>query len=240
MAYDFLGLVNDVNRRLNEVELTSSNFASAKGFYSHAKDAVNSAIQDINQTQTEWPFNYQTQDDTLVVGQTRYPYPANTKLVDMDSFRVQFSASLNNTTEKLQLISYEEYLQRYVDQEYNTDTSLRNLPRYVFRAPNLQYGVSPAPDQAYTLTYEYYLNTTDLSAYDDVPVIPEMYRHVIIDGAMYYAYMFRGNTQDAVVAKDKFMQGIKNMRIILINRYDYIRSTAINRSSLSSYVYRLA
>lgn len=240
MAYDFLGLVNDVNRRLNEVELTSSNFASAKGFYSHAKDAVNSAIQDINQTQTEWPFNYQTQDDTLVVGQTRYSYPANTKLVDMDSFRVQFSASLNNTTEKLQLISYEEYLQRYVDQEYNTDTSLRNLPRYVFRAPNLQYGVSPAPDQAYTLTYEYYLNTTDLSAYDDVPVIPEMYRHVIIDGAMYYAYMFRGNTQDAVVAKDKFMQGIKNMRIILINRYDYIRSTAINRSSLSSYVYRLA
>lgn len=240
MAYDFLGLVNDVNRRLNEVELTSSNFASAKGFYSHAKDAVNSAIQDINQTHTEWPFNYQTQNDTLVVGQTRYAFPANTKLVDLDSFRVQFSSTFNNSTEKLQIISYEEYLERFVDQEYNTDTSLRNVPRYVFRAPNLQYGLSPAPDQTYTLTYEYYLNTTDMSDYDDVPTIPEVYRHVIIDGAMYYAYMFRGNTQDALVAKDKFMQGIKNMRIILMNRYDYVRSTAITRNRLSSYVYRLA
>ena len=38
MAYDFLGLVNDVNKRLNEVELTSSNFGNAVGFYSAAKD----------------------------------------------------------------------------------------------------------------------------------------------------------------------------------------------------------
>ena len=240
MAYDFLGLVNDVNRRLNEVELTSSNFASAKGFYSHAKDAVNSANQDINQTHTNWPFNFDSENQTLVVGQTRYNYPANTKLVDMDTFRIQFNETLGASTEKLQIITYEEYLERFVDQEYNTDTSLRNIPRYVFQAPNLQYGVSPAPDQAYTLTFEYYLNSSDLSAYDDAPVIPEVYRHVIIDGAMYYAYMFRGNTQDALVAKEKFMQGIKNMRIILVNRYDYVRSTAIVRNRLSSYVYRLA
>lgn len=240
MAYDFLGLVNDVNRRLNEVELTSSNFASAKGFYSHAKDAVNSAIQDINQTHTNWPFNFDSENQTLVVGQTRYNYPANTKLVDMDTFRIQFNETLGASTKKLQIITYEEYLERFVDQEYNTDTSLRNIPRYVFQAPNLQYGVSPAPDQAYTLTFEYYLNRNDLSAYNDAPVIPEVYRHVIIDGAMYYAYMFRGNTQDALVAKEKFTQGMKNMRIILVNRYDYVRSTAIVRNRLSSYVYRLA
>ena len=41
MAYDYLGLVNDVNRRLNEVELTSSNFASAVGEYSMIKDDAN-------------------------------------------------------------------------------------------------------------------------------------------------------------------------------------------------------
>ena len=32
MAYDFLGLVNDVNRRLNEVALTSANFAATTGY----------------------------------------------------------------------------------------------------------------------------------------------------------------------------------------------------------------
>lgn len=240
MAYDFLGLVNDVNRRLNEVELTSSNFNSARGFYSHAKDAVNSAIQDINQTHTEWPFNYSSEDEVLVVGQTRYDFPADTKLVDMETFRIRFNETLGVRTEKLQIISYEEYLDRFVDQEYNTDTSLRSVPRFVFRAPNLQYGISPAPDQAYTLTFEYFINSPALSNFNDVPIIPEVYRHIVIDGSMYYAYLFRGNTQDALVAKDKFTQGLKNMRIILVNRYEYVRSTAITRNRLSSYVYRLA
>ena len=55
MAYDFLGLVNDVNRRLNEVELTSSNFSSATGFYSQIKDSVNSSIRYINQSEFKWP-----------------------------------------------------------------------------------------------------------------------------------------------------------------------------------------
>ena len=43
MAYNYLSLVNQINRRLNEVELSSSNFATATGFYSQAKDAVNSS-----------------------------------------------------------------------------------------------------------------------------------------------------------------------------------------------------
>ena len=48
MAYNYLGLVNEVNRRLNEVELTSSNFDTAGGFYSSAKDAVNASLRHIN------------------------------------------------------------------------------------------------------------------------------------------------------------------------------------------------
>ena len=57
MAYDFLGLVNDINHRLNEVALTSTNFAAATGYYSIAKDAVNSAVRHINQEEFEWPWN---------------------------------------------------------------------------------------------------------------------------------------------------------------------------------------
>ena len=44
MAYDYIGLVNDVNRRLNEVELTATNFATATGEYSMIKDAVNASL----------------------------------------------------------------------------------------------------------------------------------------------------------------------------------------------------
>ena len=48
---------------------------------------------------------------------------------------------------------------------------------------------------------------------------------------MYYAYLFRGNTQDATLMQSKLDDGIKNMRNIYINRYDYLRSTVIERSN---------
>jgi hypothetical protein len=240
MAYNFLGLVNEVNRRLNEVELTTANFANAKGFYSQAKDAVNSAIKDIHQSQIEWPFNHVEQEETLTAGETRYSFPADANSVDMDSFRIKKDSTLNNATEKLRIISYEEYLEKFVDQEYTADTSVRSVPEYVFRAPSMEYGVVPCPDQAYEIVYEYYRNNVDLVNATDVSVIPEIYKHVIIDGAMYYAYLFRGNSQDALIMDAKFKQGIKNMRTILINRYDYVRSTAlISRVLKSNYVYRL-
>jgi hypothetical protein len=239
MAYNFLGLVNDVNGRLNEVLLTEANFLTAVGFYKQAKEAVNSSIYDINQQQFEWPFNYVEEEETLVVGTTRYAFPTFARNVDIDSFRIKYDATLDNRTQKLEVLNYEEYLQRFVDQEYNTDGSLRNVPQYVFRSPGLEFGIVPAPDKAYKVVYEYYTTTVPLENATDVPLIPEIYRQVIVDGAMYHAYMFRSNEQAALVAQKKFEAGIKNMRTILINRYEYVRSTAINRNRRSSYVYRV-
>ena len=83
MAYDFLGLVNDINRRLNEVELTSSNFATAAGFYGQAKDAVNASIRYMNQSEYEWPFNHVEQEDVLTVGTSRYPFLLIVKLLTL-------------------------------------------------------------------------------------------------------------------------------------------------------------
>jgi hypothetical protein len=227
-AYNFLGLVNDVNRRLNEVELTSANFAGAIGFYSSAKDSINSALQYLGQNQFEWPFNHFTKDQTLTAGTVRYAYPSDAKTIDFDSFRIKRNSTFNNTTQKLQIIAYEDYLENYLDDEYNTtNTSIRSLPKRVFRTPNQQYGVHPVPNYAYELVYEYYKNTVELDNATDVPVYPEQFRPVIVDGAMYYAYTFRGNTQDATLHLQKFNDGIKDMRSLYINRYEYIRDTRI-------------
>jgi hypothetical protein len=240
MAYNYLALVNDVNHRLNEVQLTASNFLTAKGFYSQAKEAVNSALQDINHQQFEWPFNYVEKTETLLTGSTRYGFPADAKTIDMDTFRIKGDSTLDVETYKLHIISYEEYLEKFVDQEYTTDTSKLGKPRYVFRAPGLEFGVVPAPDKDYEIIYEYYTTGYQLINPTDVPAIPEIYRHVIIEGAMYYAYMFRSNEQAAVIAKEKFEKGLKNMRTILINRYDYVRSTALPQwSGRGNYVYRI-
>lgn len=225
MSYTFLGLVNEVNRRFNEVELTSSNFATSKGFYSTVKDSVNAAIRDINQTHYEWPFNHQTETVTLTVGQSRYPFEADASSVNFETFRIKENITFNNDTVKLKSMTYEEYLTRFVDQEYTTDTSIRNLPQFVVQTPSEEFIISPPPDNAYELVYEYYSVSNDLEAATDVPVIPARFRHVIVEGALYHAYMFRGNEQSAAMAKSKFEEGLKRMRIILINRYNYVSST---------------
>lgn len=228
MAYDFLGLVNDINRRLNEVELTEANFSSAIGYYSQAKDAVNSAIRHINYEQFEWPFNHVTQEETVTAGVTRYQFPSDLKTPDMDTFRIKASTTFNNTTSKLRIISYEEYLDKFVDQEYNTDASM-DLPTHVFRSPDSGFGLVPRPKENYEIVYEYYRIPVDLINATDVPSVPEVFRHVINDGAMYYAYMFRSDSEAAQLSLQKFNESIKNMRTIYINRYDYVRSTVKNR-----------
>ena len=234
MAYDFLGLVNKVNRRLNEVELTSNNFASAIGFYSQAKDAINASIRYINQNEYNWPYNHVTQEDVLTANTLRYGLPDDSKILDVNTFRIKESSSLNVQTNKLRVLSYEEYLEKYIHYEYDEDNGSSGVPDFVFRTPSQEYGLVPAPDKAYTLVYEYYRIPVDLENATDVPSIPERFAHIIVDGAMHYAYLFRGNSQDAIIAKEKFAEGIKHMRSLLINRYDYIRSTAVSRSTSGS------
>jgi hypothetical protein len=227
MAYDFIGLVNDVNRRLNEVELTTANFAGAQGYYNLTKDAVNASMRHIHQEEFEWPWNHAEEEEILTPGEVRYSMPYNSKTVNMNSFRIKRDAALGVGTTKLKVLNYEEYLDKHVDAEYNSGEETRGVPKYVIRAPSREILFVPAPKDAYEVVYEYYATGVDMSLFSDVPEIPEQYRHTIVDGAMYYAYVFRGDMQAANLSEAKFKAGIKNMRSVNINRTEYIRDTRV-------------
>ena len=227
MAYDYISLVNDINRRLNEVELTSSNFITATGYYSFAKDAVNASIRHINQEEFEWPWNHVEETEVLVAGEVRYSMPYDAKTANMNTFRIKRNADLNVETVKLKILSYEEYLDKYADSEYNSSTNNRSTPTHVVRAPSRELIFYPTPDRAYEVVYEYYALGYDLESATDVPNLPEQYRYVIIDGAMYYVYQFRGDMQAAQLALQKFEQGIKQLRSLHINRTEYLRDTRV-------------
>jgi len=228
MAYNFIGLVNDVNRRLNEVELTPATFLTATGEYAMIKDAVNASIRFVNQHEFEWPYNHVTEEETLTPGIVRYAFPADTKILNMNSFRIKRNDTLGNETRKLTVLSYEEYLEKYADVEYNTSTTLRQLPSFVFKAPSSEFGLVNPPDKAYELVYEYYRLPVDLINSTDVPTIPEQFRYVLVNGAMHFAYLFRGESTESDIMQGRFEQEIKQMRSLYINRYDYLRSTVIN------------
>jgi len=225
MAYTYLDITNEVIARMNEVALTSANFGSARGFQVQCKNAVNDAINYINQREFGWPFTHDTHSQTLVAGQTRYTIPADSQSVDYDTFRISKDDTLAVNGITLRIMDYKEYTQKYIEQE--TTTGVGAVPIYVFRSPDNNYGLFPYPDKAYELKLEYYKKPTALSAHGDVPTVPEQYRQVVVDGATAYAYQYRGEAQQYGINFSRFEDGIKQMQSILLNRADYVRSTYI-------------
>lgn len=226
MAYNYLGLVNNVNEKLNEVPLTSVNFGAATGYYADVKNNINTALVRMNTQEFEWPFNFQKQTDTLIVDQTRYAYPANAKSVAFDTVRLKKSSVLNVDAAKLEPVDYEEWLEKCVGEE-DDPSEFATKPQWVFRCRNLEYGVSPPPDQAYQVVYDYYKFPPQLENWDDVPLFPEQFRWIIVHGALTNAYLFRGAETEAQVAESLFTKGIADMRKIYVNRTEYARSSVI-------------
>ncbi len=228
MAYDFLGLTNEVLARMNEVVLTATNFTAARGYQIQCQNAVNDAINYINQREFGWPFSHSTQTETLVASQTRYTVPTGTQHVDYETFRISKDNTLGVDATTLRVLDYKEYVDKYIGQE--TSSGVGGVPNFVFRTPDNNYGLYPYPDKAFTLKYEFYSRPTALAAATDVPTVPEQFRQVIADGATAYAYQYRGEAQQYGLNFTRFEDGIKHMQSILLNRTDYVRSTYLPHS----------
>jgi len=228
MAYTYLDITNEVLARFNEVALTSSNFSSARGFQTQCKNAVNDAINYIFQREFGWGFSHSEQTETLVAGTSRYNFNSTVYYADYETFRISKDESLGVAGVSLRVLDYKEYVDKYIDQETTSDVG--GVPIFVFRTPNNNYGLYPYPDAAYTLKYDAYVKPTALSATTDVPLIPEQFRQVIVDGATAYGYQYRGEAQQYGINFARFEDGIKQMQSLYLNSYDYIRSTYLPRS----------
>jgi hypothetical protein len=99
----------------------------------------------------------------------------------------------------------------------------------VYRTLGNEIAFSPIPDKAYTINYDYYQYQTTLTNATDTMSVPDQFKNVVIDGAMYHCYMFRDNSQQATIAQQRFTRGIENMRKILVNNFTDLRDTRVNR-----------
>ena len=108
------------------------------------------------------------------------------------------------------------------------------IPEFIVRTPDNNYLVYPFPTKSVTIKFDYYTFPTDMSAHGSTTTVPDRFAAVIIDGATAFVYQYRGETQQYQLNMQRFEQGIKNMQTLLINRFDYIRSTYIPQSSGAS------
>ena len=303
MAESYLTLTNKVIARLNEVELTSSNFGNSRGIQTQCKHAINEAIRYVNQKEFNYPFNNPTATKTLTTGTVRYSLPSSTKTLDYNTFRLKKDSDLSSSGGRLAILDYNEYVNSFITQEDDIVTNNLNgslndsattvtvdsttgfdstgtihieneqitytgtssttftgctrgansttaashsddvqvaqftgggIPQYVVRTPNNGYLLYPFPSKAYSVKFEYYTYPSDMSDHDDTTTIPDRFAAVIIDGATAFVYQYRGETAQYQLNMQRFEQGIKNMQTLLVNRFNYVRSTYIPRSGYAN------
>ena len=299
MAETFLTHTNRVIARLNEVQLTSSDFASSRGIQTQCKNAVNEAVRYINQKEFQYPFNHSTKTQTLTAGTVKYSIPTDAKTVDYNTFRLVKDSDLSTSGGRLPILNYNDYVNAYITQEdeivtttlstshtdsvttitvasttgfdssgtlfigneqvtYTGTTSTTftgatrgagsttasahdsgvqvaqftdgGLPQFIVRTPDNNYLLYPFPTKSYSIKFDYFTFPSDMSAHGDTTSIPDRFAPIIADGATAFVYQYRGETQQYQLNMQRFEQGIKNMQTLLVNRFDYIRSTYIPRS----------
>ena len=354
---NYLTLVNNVLNELNEVELTSTTFSSSRGVQTMVKNVINKAINDVYNSEIEWPFLIQTQTDSLVAGTQEYDLPSDFRKVDWDSFMLRpknlikngtfdtnilywtvvsgspvkvtttnsgasvtgalqlssaevtqaiqtivnkeyivrtrtfsedvslkvgtasggtqnLSATLSinnsgdgewltnrftatatttyiglaeasgNTVEidtievveneqprKLQYISYDEWLESFSEIDLNqTSKDQFSLPMYIYETNDDKFGLSPIPDRVLSITYQYFQTHSDLVAHTDIPTLPTRYHDTIVNRGKYYAYMMRANIAATQLSEKDYVEGIKRMRVELLNRKNYMYPRGLRTS----------
>jgi len=280
MSGTYLTLTNNTLARLNEVQLTSSNFSSARGIQVQAQNAVNESIRYINQKEYNFPFNHATETKTVTAGTVRYSIPTSTKHVDYNTFRLVKDEDLATSGGKLTILQYNDYINSHVTQEDEINTTTldgsltdsattitvastsgfdstgtlhigneevtytgtssttftgvsrgaNSTTASAHRSPDNNYLLHPYPNKSYSIKFDYYTFPTDLSAHGDTTSIPARFDAVIVDGATAFVYQYRGETAQYQLNFARFEQGIKNMQSLLVNKYEYIRSTFIPRT----------
>lgn len=235
----FINLTNELLRRLNEVQIDESSFAAAKNVQALAKDAINSAIRQTLQDAQEWPFLLVTHEETLVAGTGAYSFPTNYSKADWDTFFIKRLTSKNNIPKKLKLLTYDQYLTKYRSNEEVSGEGGRGDPEYVYTTQDTKFGVTPVPDAAYVVEYRYFKFPDDLVLHSDVSIVPDRFKHVILDGAMMYMMIFRSNEQSANMHSVKFEDGIKMMRRLVLDQHINVISTMVQRSTSSAIVDRI-
>ena len=237
MAKTYLQLTNELLRELNEVVLTSANFASAIGIQAHAKDCINRAYLDIVTEEPKWPFLATGESGATdpMFGNVSVETTAGTRwyelkaasdnlttdygAIDWDNFYITTigvsGESAPYVSKNLSYITIDSWkdFRRTRENADDADTQNWGEPNAVVRSlDGRKFGLSPIPKKAYKIWFFAYDLPTELSAYSDEIVFPDIYSTVVTAKARYYLYQFKDNPQASAFALEDYKKGLRSMR----------------------------
>ena len=149
---------------------------------------------------------------------------------DSNNLDVDFvKVSENLPPKKLTYITYDDYRRRFLATAQTNNSDHYGTPDYVFKTQDDKFGLYRVPDSdGYTINYEYWKTHSDLSASTDTPDIPARFHDVVVARAKYYIYNLRSDPQFTQFADRDYREGVKRMRIELINAPSEMLDTRVN------------
>lgn len=241
MAATYLQITNELLRELNEVPLTSATFASAIGIQQHVKDVVNRAYFDIVNEEPQWPFlaaNLSGATDPMygnvyvetIAGQRWYNLKTSSSsittdygYVDWDNFYLTTVDVSGETApyvaRNLRFTTIEEWkdYRRIPENLDDADTQQYGVPDRVIKSPdNRKFGLSAIPDKVYRVWFYAYVLPTELSAFSDEIVFPDVYKTVLLARSRYYIHQFKESSQEAAFALEDYKRGLRLMKLHLM------------------------
>ena len=186
--------------------------------------------QNLNTTQAVTNFREGAILDTTftATAQTSYVYVESDGVqLDVDYVRV---SRADVTTRKIRYISYDDYLQRFKEQDDRNSSGHHGMPQYVYRKPDYSsFGLTPIPDKNdYLINYDYFTTHTDLSAHGDTMALPDRFSPLIVDRSKYYVYMLRSDPDHANLSNRDYQRKLNLLKTDYASRADYMRDTRIS------------
>jgi len=226
-AYQAISTVVNKNYKL-QVRVLSPN-SSTSGLIVRVGTSAG-GTQNLNTTQAVTNFREGAILDTTftATAQTSYIYVESDGVqLDVDYVRVSRE---DVTTRKLRYISYDDYLQRFREQDDRNSSGHHGMPQYVYRKPDYSsFGLTPIPDKNdYLISYDYYTTHTDLSAHGDTMALPDRFSSLIIDRSKYYVYMLRSDPDHANLSNRDYQRKLSLLKTDYASRADYMRDTRIS------------
>lgn len=208
--------------------MDTTQFDGARNVQALAKTAINSSVRELMHSAQEWPFALVTHTQTLATdGTGTYSFPTTASSVDWESFYLKKLSTANNQPRRLPVLSYAQYLDERRPMEDEAEEGGYGVTEAVYQTQENKFGVTPKADQAYQIEYKYWSVPNDMVAVTDECIVPSRFDNVILDGAMFQMLMFRSNEQGAAIYRDKFDNGIRTMRRLLLDEPLIMRSTMI-------------
>jgi len=169
---NFIQLVNDVRRESSVSGSSVTTTVSQTGEFARLAKWVQRAYEDIQSAYMDWFFLHKESTFTTVIGQRRVTPPTDLNIWDVEKL---YDAAGNKMH-----VMYRNQVDWFLD------PLKTGKPQTLIIEPNNQILLWPAPDAAYTYTYEYFRKPFQLLVDTDEPAFPEHFQKVITGRAMMY------------------------------------------------------